>query len=63
MDIQIEPKEALTGFLDLPNIGRIRAERKEYYFAICLIKTEGDSMYNDGIRIDPAILSPRPCSL
>jgi predicted RNase H-like HicB family nuclease len=26
MDIQIEPKEALTGFLDLPCIGRIRLD-------------------------------------
>jgi hypothetical protein len=26
MDIQIEPKEALTGFLDLPNIGKIRLD-------------------------------------
>jgi predicted RNase H-like HicB family nuclease len=26
VDIQIEPKEALTGFLDLPNIGRIRLD-------------------------------------
>jgi len=26
MDIQIEPKEALTGFLDLPGIGRIRLD-------------------------------------
>ncbi len=26
MDTQIEPKEALTGFLDLPGIGRIRLD-------------------------------------
>ena len=26
MDIQIEPKEALTGFLDLPGIGKIRLD-------------------------------------
>jgi len=26
MDIQIEPKEALTGFLELPGIGRIRLD-------------------------------------
>ena len=41
MDIKIEPKEALTGFLDLPGIGRIRldfliAYESDAYYIRCL---------------------------
>jgi predicted RNase H-like HicB family nuclease len=41
MDIQIEPKEALTGFLDLPGIGRIRLDflityESDAYYIRCL---------------------------
>ena len=37
MDIQIESKEAITGFLDLPGIGRIRLD--------FLITYESDAFY------------------
>jgi predicted RNase H-like HicB family nuclease len=41
VDIKIEPKEALTGFLDLPNIGRIRLDflityESDAYYIRCL---------------------------
>jgi len=41
MDIQIEPKEALTGFLDLPVTGRIRLDflityESDDYYIRCL---------------------------
>jgi predicted RNase H-like HicB family nuclease len=41
MDIQTEPKEALTGFLDLPGIGRIRLDflityESDAYYIRCL---------------------------
>ena len=41
MDIQIGPKEALTGFLDLPGIGRIRLDflityESDAYYIRCL---------------------------
>jgi len=37
MDIQIEPKEALTGFLNLPGVGQIRLD--------FLITSESDAFY------------------
>ena len=37
MDIQIEPKEALTGFLNLPGVGQIRLD--------FLITYESDAFY------------------
>ena len=37
MDIQIEPKEALTGFLSLPGVGQIRLD--------FLITYESDAFY------------------
>jgi predicted RNase H-like HicB family nuclease len=41
MDIQIEPKEALTGFLELPGIGKIRLDflityESDAYYIRCL---------------------------
>jgi predicted RNase H-like HicB family nuclease len=52
VDIQIEPKEALTGFLDLPNIGRLRLDflityESDAYYIRCLdfgIMSCGDSI-------------------
>ena len=52
MDIQVEPKEALTGFLDLPNIGRLRLDflityESDAYYIRCLdfgIMSCGDSI-------------------
>ena len=37
MDVQIEPREALTGFLELPDVGRIRLD--------FLITYESDAFY------------------
>lgn len=37
MDVQIEPREALTGFLELPDVGRIRLD--------LLITYESDAFY------------------
>ena len=37
MDVQIEPKEALTGFLNLPGVGQIRLD--------FLINYESDAFY------------------
>jgi hypothetical protein len=41
MDIKIEPREALTGFLELPNIGRMRLDflityESNAYYIRCL---------------------------
>jgi len=63
MNIQIEPKEALTGFLDLPNIGRIRLDflityESDAFYIRCLdfgIMSCGDSIDECKENIEEAI--------